>query len=77
MNTSLMVISEGREVSHVVIGYDGNLTVGVSEKDYRDYRERLSFDQLCASLADIFARFFDYYRKGLESRIIVELKSAK
>jgi hypothetical protein len=77
MNTSLLVIGEGREVSHVMIGYDGNLTVGVSEKDYRDYRERLSFDQLCASLADIFARFFDYYRKGLESRIIVELKSAK
>lgn len=77
MNKSLCTIKEGTEVSHVIIGYDGNLTVKVSEKDYRDYRERLSFDQLCSSLADIFTRFFEYYRKGLESRIIIELKSAR
>jgi hypothetical protein len=77
MNTSLVVIKEGREVSHVIIGYDGSVTVKVSDRDYRDYRERLSFDQLCASFAAIFTRFFDYYRKGLDSRIMVELKSVK
>jgi hypothetical protein len=77
MNTSLLVINEGREVSHVIIGYDGTVTVKVSDKDYRDYHERLSFDQLCASLADIFTRFLDYYKKGLESRVMIELKSAK
>jgi hypothetical protein len=77
MNTSLIVIHEGKEVSHVIIGYDGTVTVKVSDKDYRDYRERLSFDQLCASLASIFTRFLDYYKEGLESRIMIELKSAK
>lgn len=77
MNKSLVVIHEVLEVSHVIIGYDGGLTVTVSEKDYSDYNERLSFDQLCESLAGIFTRFLDYYRKGLESRIITELKSAK
>jgi hypothetical protein len=77
MNTSLLVINEGREVSHVIIGFDGTVTVKVSDKDYGDYRERLSFDQLCASLADIFIRFIDYYKKGLESRIRIELKSTK
>ena len=77
MNTSLLVINEGREVSHVIIGFDGRITVKVSDKDYRDYRERLSFDQLCASLAGIFTRFLGYYKEGLESRIITELKSAK
>jgi hypothetical protein len=77
MNRSLLVLNEGQEVSHVIIRYDGTVTVGVSEKDYRDYRERLSFDQLCSSLADIFIRFYDYYRKGLESRILIELKSPK
>ncbi|MCU0456833.1 MAG: hypothetical protein MUE74_11075, partial [Bacteroidales bacterium] len=70
-------INDGKDVSHVIIGYDGSVTVKVSEKDYRDYRSRLSFDQLCSSLAGIFSRFFDYYKKGLESRIIIELKSAK
>lgn len=77
MNTSLVVIHEGKEVSHVIIGYDGTVTVKVSDKDYGDYRERLSFDQLCASLAGIFTRFLDYYKNGLESRIMIELKSAK
>jgi hypothetical protein len=60
-----------------MIGYDGNVTVKVSDKDYRDYKERLSFDKLCTSVADIFIRFFEYYRKGLESRIMIELESVK
>ena len=77
MNTSLVVIHEGKEVSHLIIGNDGSVTLKVSDKDYRDYRERLSFDQLCTSLADIFIRFFKYYKEGLESRIMIELKSAK
>jgi hypothetical protein len=77
MNKSLVVIHEGKEVSHIIFGYDGSITVKVSDKDYMDYRERLSFDQLCASFTDIFVRFLDYYKKGLESRIIIELKSTK
>lgn len=77
MNKSLMVISDGKEVSHVITGFDGSISVKVSERDYLDYRTRLSFDQLCASIGDIFSRFLDYYRKGLESRIAIELKSAK
>jgi hypothetical protein len=77
MNKSLMVIRDPGEVSHVRIDYDGTVTVRISEKDYRDYRERLSFDQLCSSTAGVFIRFFDYYHAGLESRIITELKSAK
>lgn len=77
MNKSLVVINEGREVSHVMMGYDGGITVKISDKDYMDYRERLSFDKLCASLAAIFSRFLDYYKEGLEQRIVTELKSAR
>lgn len=77
MNNSLLVIKEEREVSHAIIGYDGNLTIKVAEKDYRDYRERLSFNQLCISLTEIVVRFMDYYQKGLESRIMIELKSGR
>jgi hypothetical protein len=77
MNRSLVVISEGREVSHVMIAYDGTVTVTISDKDYRDYHERLSFDKLCASMAGIFIRFLDYYKAGLEQRIITEMKSAR
>ena len=46
MNTSLIVINEGKETSHVIIGFDGSVIVKISDKDYHDYRERLSFDQL-------------------------------
>jgi hypothetical protein len=77
MNKSLVVINEGKEVSHVIIGYDGSLTVKIADKDYRDYREKLSFDKLCASLAEIFSRFLDYYKTGLDQRIVTELKSAR
>ncbi|KPK84934.1 MAG: hypothetical protein AMS27_08740 [Bacteroides sp. SM23_62_1] len=77
MNTSLVVIREATEVSHIRFNYDGSITVRISEKDYRDYRERFSFDQLCTSMAMVFIRFLEYYKSGLESRIITELKSAK
>jgi len=77
MNTSLLVIHDPSEVSQVILGHDGTVVVKIAEKDYRDYRERLSFDQLCASMANVFIRFMDYYQKGLESRIISELKSAR
>ncbi|MBG0858789.1 MAG: hypothetical protein IQL11_04740 [Bacteroidales bacterium] len=62
--------------SSVILGYDGSITVKVTEKDYRNYRKRLSFEQFCASLAGIFTRILDYYHKGSESRIIIEMKSA-
>jgi hypothetical protein len=77
MNKSLIVVEEPSEVSHIILDHNGNIRVKISEKDYRDYRERLSFDQLCSSMANVFIRFLDYYQKGLESRIITELKSAK
>jgi hypothetical protein len=77
MNKSLTVINEGMETSHVIIEFDGSVIVKVSDKDYRDYRKRLSFDLLCSSIAGTFIRFIDYYKAGLESRILTELKSAK
>jgi hypothetical protein len=77
MNTSLVVIKEGTEVSHVNFGYDGSITVKISDKDYRDYNEKLSFDQLCRSVADVFTRFLDYYKAGMEQRILAELKSGR
>ena len=77
MNKSLLVIHDPVEVSHVIIDYNGNISVKISAKDYHDYRERFSFDQLCSNMSTVFIRFFEYYRNGLESRIISELKSAR
>jgi len=77
MNTSLLVIHEASEVSQIQLYYDGTIIVKISGRDYKDYKEKLSFDQLCDSMAKVFVRFLDYYQKGFESRIITELKSAK
>ena len=77
MNKSLMVVEDPSEVSHVTMDSRGNISVKISEKDYRDYRQSLSFDRLCVSMAGVFTRFLEYYKNGHESRILSELKSAR
>lgn len=62
-----------QKISYVSFSNDGHLAVHVSDYDYHRYRNQLTFDQLCAALADLFKRFLNYYRDGKESRILVEL----
>jgi ABC-type multidrug transport system fused ATPase/permease subunit len=64
-----------QQISYVSFDYEGNISVHISEYDYKRFKEELTFDQLCASLGDVFIRFLEYYKKGSESRIIIELKS--
>ena len=77
MNKSLITLDDPEEVSSVTIDFYGNINVKISEKDYREYIARFSFDRLCASLSMIFVRFLNYYRQGMENRIITELKTAR
>jgi len=62
-------------ISSISFANDGKLTVKISENDYKKYRNSLTFNQLCDSLAKVFGRFIEYYKDGNEERIIVELKS--
>jgi hypothetical protein len=64
-----------QQISYVSFDNEGNISVHISEYDYKRFKEELTFDHLCASLGDIFMRFLEYYKKGLENRIIIELKS--
>ena len=77
LNKSLVNLADPKEVSRVSIDLDGNMSVVISEKDYKEYIARFSFDQLCSSMAIIFERFLKYYRDGHENRIITELKNAR
>jgi uncharacterized membrane protein len=77
MNKSLVRLEDPKDVSHVVFEQNGNITVYIAAKDYSEYVARFNFDRLCGSLADVFSRFLGYYRQGLESRIITELKTAR
>ena len=77
MNTSLAKIEEPSVVSYVVLNYDGRMEVKISAKDYQEYNPKFSFDRLCGSMSDVFRRFLEYYRQGLENRIVTELKGAR
>ena len=59
--------------SWIAFDYHGNVTVNISKRDYLDYREELSFDQLCENLGVLFIEFFEYYKKGEQQRIIYKL----
>jgi hypothetical protein len=55
----------------VAFDFDGNVSAHVSRDDYADYREELSLDALCESLAQLFVGFLEQFKKG-EARRIVE-----
>lgn len=75
MNKSPLSDPQLKSVSHIIFNKDGNISVHISEKDYRQYKNQLSFDQLCSSFSTLFKQFLEYYKDGNEDRIITELKS--
>jgi len=75
MNTSPLVDSQMNKVSYVSFDEDGNISVHISETDYKQYKNKLSFDQLCGSFVNMFKQFLEYYKDGNEDRIITEIKS--
>lgn len=54
----------------VSFDYDGNVTVNVSQDDYYLYRDQWAFDQICASLGNLFIEFMEHYRNGSGALII-------
>jgi len=77
LNKSLLTVVNPKEVSHISINESGIMTVFITETDYRQYRRTYNFNQLCQSIGEVFKRFMEYYRQGLEARIITELKTAR
>jgi len=61
----------------VSFDFDGNVSVNISHRDYMEYQEALSFDQLCASLADLFIDFIETYQRGEGMRIISRMDSVR
>jgi hypothetical protein len=75
MGRSPMADKTFQRISHISFDNGGKIVVQISEKDYKMYKQHLTFDQLCASLSNLFWQFFEYYRNGNEGRILTELKS--
>jgi hypothetical protein len=65
--------SDYRQSTWVAFDHRGNVTVNISRKDYLNYKENLSFDQLCASLGDLFVEFLEMFTRGEGVRIIDRL----
>jgi hypothetical protein len=74
---SPVVVDDPAEISNVMFDREGNVTVSISAFDYRQYRSQYNFEQLCATMGDVFKRFLEYYKDGNETRIITELKTAR
>jgi hypothetical protein len=54
----------------VSFDYEGNIAVNIAKKDYKKYKDELSFDQLCASMGSIFKEFLELYQNGNKELII-------
>jgi hypothetical protein len=54
----------------VSFDFDGEVSVNISQRDYLEFREALSFDQLCESLGQLFIEFFELFRRGEGIRMI-------
>jgi hypothetical protein len=64
-------VPDYQERTWVAFDFDGNVSAHVSREDYLDFREELSLDALCESLAGLFVGFLEQFQKG-EARRIVE-----
>ena len=61
----------------VAFADDGDVSVNISEQDYRAYRDELAFDRLCESLARVFTEFVELYRGGKAARVIDRLDAMR
>ena len=77
MGISPLKYPDTKNISYVSFDYDGNISVQISKYDYKRYKEKLTFNELCDSLANVFKRFLTYYQNGNDDRIITELKALK
>jgi len=54
----------------VAFDFNGDVSVNISHRDYLNYNEELSFDQLCESMGNLFIEFMEMFQRGEGTRII-------
>lgn len=60
--------------TRIVFQFDGSVSAIISERDYKKYREEWSFDQLCASIGNLFIEFLELFKNGEGERILERIK---
>jgi hypothetical protein len=67
--------SDYTDETWVAFDFDGKVSVNISHRDYLEYKDTLAFDQLCASLGNLFVEFIEIYQRGEGVRIIDRLNA--
>lgn len=62
--------SDYTDETWVAFDFNGDVSVNISHRDYLNYNEELSFDQLCESLGNLFIEFMVMFQRGEGTRII-------
>lgn len=61
--------------TYVAFSDSGHVSVRMAKSDYQVYKQELTFDQLCASLGNVFKEFIRLYRNGEKNKILEWLNS--
>jgi hypothetical protein len=63
--------------SWVAFDDQGNISVNIIKEDYQQYKEELTFDQLCISLGNLFKGWLEAYLQGDEAAIVDQMNGLK
>ena len=74
---NILADSQPGQTSTIVFDNSGHISVQIAEADYREYREQLTFDQLCAALAGVFKSFLGAFQAGEQDRILTALRGSE
>lgn len=69
--------SDYRDTTYVSFDSNGKMAVKISEKDYRQYQQEFTFDQLCAALGNLIVDFLQMYRNGEGAKIIERMNELR
>lgn len=64
-----------KDQSYVAFQNTGEVTVNISRNDYEKFKEKLSFDDLCNSIASLFIGLLNQYKDGQQEEILKLLES--
>jgi hypothetical protein len=63
-----------KKTTYATFDYEGNCSVYIAKKDYRKYKEELTFDQLCNSFGNVVLDLFNDFRNGQREKILNKIK---
>lgn len=63
-----------QKVTYMTFDFNGNFSVFIAKKHYREYALELTFDQLCNSFGDVIAGLLEDYKKGKTHKILSKVR---